>query len=212
MLNECMQALCDAMAPVSKLPNAAAVRSHFAEWVVAFWGRSFPHDCFYDTACLKDEARAAEWQPTSRAWRWQKCNEVAYLQPAPQTLAPLRSRHLTLDSLVAQCREIFGGAPKPYAGPAEGSQATLRMYGGAADIRGSRIFFSDFSDDPWQRASVREQLSPLLPYAYVKCDGCGHCMDLGTPNTGKDPPQLRAERQRFEQSLAAWLADASPDA
>ena len=176
----------------------------FASWVTEFWGKAFARNCFYDTACLKDERRAAEWQPTSRAWRWQKCNELAYLQPAPG-VAPLRSRHLSLDSLVAQCREIFGEAPPPYMGPAAGSRATLHTYGGAVGFRGTRVFFSDFSDDPWQRASMRRQAAPLLPYAYVQCDGCGHCMDLKAPNATADPPALQKERARFEGLLAAWL-------
>eukprot|EP00937_MAST-01D_sp_MAST-1D-sp2_P006933 g6933.t1 len=190
----------------------ARVRAAFSAWVSSYYGTDFGAGCFYDTGCLADAARAGEWQPTNRAWRWQKCNEVAYLQPAPAS-KPLRSRHLTLAAEVTQCAAVFGGAPAPYAGPEAGAAAALAAYGGAtlAGQNASRIFFSDFSDDPWQRASVRTELAPDLPYSYVTCDGCGHCMDLHAANATSDPPALTRSRERFESKLDAWLAGAEFD-
>lgn len=199
------RSLCASLASITaRSKDANETRAAFAAWVRTFWGAAFARGCFYDSECLRDASRAAEWQPTSRAWRWQKCNEVAYLQPAPSRM-PLRSRHLTLRALTAQCAHIFGGAPSPYAGPAAGARAALQTYGGAAHLNASRIFFSDFSDDPWQRASVRRTLSPELPYSYVRCEGCGHCMDLHAANATTDPPQLRDSRARFEKLLTEWL-------
>ena len=206
-------ALCAMHAEVSasfaSAANLTAVRTIFAAWVAAFHGAHFSADCFYDTACLRDATQAARWQPTARAWRWQKCNELGYLQPAPPPAAkPLRSAFLTLAKLQAQCETLFGDAPAPYKGPKAGALGTLQRYGGATaagNANTTRVFFSDFSDDPWQRASVRAQLSPELPYRKVTCDGCGHCMDLHAANDSADPAGLTAERAAFEASLEEWL-------
>ena len=46
-------------------------------------------------------------QPAT-AGRYQKCREVAFLQPAPKR-GSLRSKHLTLDILREQCRYAFDG-------------------------------------------------------------------------------------------------------
>lgn len=69
--------------------------------------------------------------------------------------------------------------------------ATNAFYGGATPTNASRIFFSDFSDDPWQRASVTKTLSPDLPFMLAHCDGCGHCDDFHMPNP--NDPKVRAE-------------------
>lgn len=44
----------------------------------------------------------------SRGWRWQKCFEMAFLQRAPTTQAPLRSPALFLRTLLQQCDDVFG--------------------------------------------------------------------------------------------------------
>ena len=102
---------------------------------------------------------------------------------------------------------------------------TNNYYGGT-EPRGSNIYFSDFSDDPWQQASVRrvsdvacptalplpshpagpciQEVSPELPYQLVECDGCGHCDDLRAPSSS-DPAALTASRKRFADYLTKWL-------
>lgn len=52
-----------------------------------------------------------------------------------------------------------------------------------------QVFYSDFSDDPWQRASVWFSPSTSQPYHLAMCDDCGHCMDLHAPSE-KDPAPL----------------------
>jgi len=51
------------------------------------------------------------------------------------------------------------------------------------------VFYSDFSDDPWQRASVWFSPSDSQPYHLAQCDNCGHCMDLHAPSE-TDPAPL----------------------
>lgn len=72
--------LCAAMSTANPSdPNSLMVT--FANFTNTFWGSSFGGNCFYDTTCLT--YNQSQWQPTSRAWRWQKCSELAYFQSAP---------------------------------------------------------------------------------------------------------------------------------
>lgn len=72
--------LCDAMSTANPSdPNSLMVT--FANFTNSYWGSSFGGNCFYDTTCLT--YNQSQWQPTSRAWRWQKCSEMAYFQSAP---------------------------------------------------------------------------------------------------------------------------------
>ena len=177
--------------------SPSSLRDTFAHFTNTFWGASFGSGCFYSTKCLQTEQQS--WQPTARAWRWQKCHELAYLQSAPHT-HPLRSPHLTHEALLAQCHAVFGDHVSPQT-------ARINMqFGGAHPIRAnaSRIFFSDFSDDPWTEASVLETESPSLPYSLVLADGVGHCGDMHAPMPS-DPVELTHDRAEMNRHLSLWL-------
>lgn len=68
------------------------------------------------------------------------------------------------------------------------------------------VFYSDFSDDPWQRASVNFPVSSDQPYYLSQCDNCGHCLDFHTATTN-DPLPLQQSRQEFERYLKLWLQE-----
>lgn len=76
---------------------------------------------------------------------------------------------------------------------------------GAEFPTATNVFYSDFSDDPWQRASVTYPVSADQPYYLTQCDDCGHCMDFHSPNNATDPDSLKISRQQFEVYLSAWL-------
>ena len=82
-----------------------------------------------------------------------------------------------------------------------------KRYGGGEPIA-SKVFYSDFSDDPWQRASVTYPVSSDQPYHLTTCDNCGHCLDLHQPYED-DPQALKDGRQEFEVYLKKWLTEAS---
>ena len=65
--------------------------------------------------------------------------------------------------------------------------------------RPTRIFFTDFSDDPWARASVQSAPSPELPYCLTTCNGCGHC-GAGVP---QNLTKCRDEQTSY---VGKWLA------
>jgi hypothetical protein len=68
------------------------------------------------------------------------------------------------------------------------------------------VFYSDFSDDPWQSASVDYPVSSDQPYFLAKCDNCGHCLDFHTA-TENDPEQLKSCRADFERYVAKWVGE-----
>jgi len=76
---------------------------------------------------------------------------------------------------------------------------------GGAFPTAHNVFYSDFSDDPWQRASVDFPPSSDQPYYLSKCDDCGHCLDFHTA-TVNDPEPLKQSRTEFEKYVNLWLA------
>jgi len=124
--------------------------------------------CFYDSECVRDETSTG----MGRSWRWQKCSQLAYLQPGYH--GSLRFENLTLDRLVKQCEYVFPGIYESHE-----LSTIVREFNekwGGDRPRGTRIFFSDFSDDPWRYVSVQDaNLELEQPYCYLECDGCGHC-------------------------------------
>ena len=167
----------------------------FADFVKKFWGKDFASGCFYDSECVRTQK--TRWQPTSRSWWWQKCHELAYFQNAPAT-GSLRLPLVNASYHRQRCAYMFANGVYP------DTAATNAKYGGV-DTPGDKVFFSDFSDDPWQKASVMTSRPPGMPFNLVHCDGCGHCKDLGAPQK-TDPAPLIAERANFEKYLNQWLA------
>lgn len=146
-----------------------------------------------NTKALGDPTR---WDVNSRSWRWQTCYQVSYFNTAPPG-GSLRALSVNLEYHLRQCASIFGQVMYP------SSTAMNSEYGGAFPAA-ERVFYSDFSDDPWQRASVTAQVGSAQPYAYSVCEDCGHCSDFHTPSDN-DPQPIKASRAEFEKYLNLWL-------
>ena len=69
--------------------------------------------------------------------------------------------------------------PPPHLGRGHPAQHRHELVGRAQPAAGtlgaSKIFYLDFSDDPWAEASVRSATDASLPFCLTTCDGCGHC-------------------------------------
>ncbi|EGD72612.1 hypothetical protein PTSG_04347 [Salpingoeca rosetta] len=187
--------LCSAISGLRNEKDDEIVMQTFANFTIKFWGADFGPSCFYDSECVR--SNPAAWQPTARSWWWQKCHELAYWQNAP-VVNSLRMSLLSMNYHKQRCEFMFAKGVFP------DTQGTNKYYGGKHP-NGTNIFFSDFSDDPWQQASVRTTLSPALPYELVTCNGCGHCMDLHAPDDENDPNALKQGRVAFEKHLSTWL-------
>jgi pimeloyl-ACP methyl ester carboxylesterase len=178
----------------------------FANFTSSYYGSQFGSSCFYDSRCAGDVSRATL---NERSWRWQKCSELAYFQVAPQEDGggeggSLRSGKVTLEYHLEQCRMIFGeGVGEPRVEEING------RFGGARP-KATRVFYSDFSDDPWQAASMLEEEDGEggreQPFELAVYDGAGHCSDLHASSEG-DHPNLVELRARFRTYLAQWLME-----
>mmetsp|Transcript_23139 Transcript_23139/g.31695 ORF Transcript_23139/g.31695 Transcript_23139/m.31695 type:complete len:473 (-) Transcript_23139:183-1601(-) len=188
------QRLCDALSEVSTQSDSQATQT-FATFTKDYWGEDFCASGFYNTKALADPAR---WDVNSRSWRYQTCSQVTYFNTAPAS-GSLRAASVDLSYHLSQCQEMFGQE----LFPTKGSLQMNARYGGPFP-KSTKVFFSDFSDDPWQRASVTFSPGDDQPYHLAMCDQCGHCRDFSTPQAS-DPPALKESRVEFESYLNQWL-------
>ena len=98
-----------------------------------------------------------------------------------------------------RCAAMFGAGTYP------NTAATNAFYGGAQPTNASRIFFSDFSDDPWKMATTSAAVERLAwplgveqPFMMLTCDGCGHC------GAGVPPNKSAAITEQAVSYLAGW--------
>ena len=194
----------------------------------------------------------------NKAWRWQKCSLLGYIQSRPAGSGrAARSRRLTLASQQKQCEGMFPGNEKDLAKMVASNAHFQQQFGGAHPVRrrvcfffgckklfldefvwgwifvgticfpwrltccvfgisilpslssqasvgATKILFVDYSDDPWQTASVlvagKEWPKNDLHFCYEKCDGCGHC-GAGVPKNVTKCNDEIAERVR------AWVSE-----
>jgi hypothetical protein len=194
--------LCTALAD-AETPGAtdAALIGAFSAFIAGFWGADFMAGCFYDSECFKKVSWADSGM--ARSWRWQKCSQVAFLQPGFH--GSLRFEGLSLADLLEQCTYVFGDAL-----PAAFPDVTVPFnakFGGAAP-KGTKIFYTDFSDDPWQRASVAASPEKDSPYCLETCNGCGHC-GAGVPpslHDCSDKVSAWVSKQLEADRVEEWLA------
>jgi len=179
--------LCEALSNLGSHPTDEEYADGINNWIRRYYGSNFVKGCFYDSECLKDTTQTG----MERSWRWQKCTELAYLQPAPPSDS-MRSYDLTLDVLIDQCKYVFDIVP---------DVDTFNKKFGGDHPNSSKIVFLNFSDDPWQRASVNKSLSPDLPMCMTTCDGCGHC-GAGVPST------LKTCEYQAARYIKNWVSEA----
>lgn len=145
---------------------------------------------FYDSECVKTPnppshcASGVLGGVNDRSWRFQKCSELGYLQPAPPNQSAMRPSKLSLQDLLDQCDYCFGDGQSNLL--KDNNAVFQSKFGGSEPASGelgaSNILFLDYSDDPWQRASVTHTTDPTLPFCLTTCDGCGHC-GSGVPSS-----------------------------
>ncbi|KAJ0464100.1 putative dipeptidyl-peptidase II [Helianthus annuus] len=163
-----------------------------------------------------------------RLWWFQVCTEVAYFQVAPandsirSSKVDTRHEHYHLSYHLDLCKNVFGVGVYPVV------DATNMYYGGT-DIAGmtyvhlnsvfsfgSKIVFTNGSQDPWRHAS-KQVSSPSMPSYLITCDNCGHGTDLrGCPqsplvpegNSGNcsSPDAVNKVRQKMIEQIDLWLS------
>jgi len=171
------------------------------------YGPEFQQGCFYNTRCIASTLRDSPTGVGNKAWRWQKCSLLGYIQSRPKdSKVAARSRLLTLESQRRQCASMFPGNEKDLENLVAANAKFQKTYGGATPTTAgaSKIVFVDYSDDPWQMASVRGPGKAWpgrdLHYCFEKCDGCGHCGD-GVPKNVTKCNNMIVER------VQEWLSE-----
>ena len=64
--------------------SSARHRPQVVNFTLGHYGAGFASNCFYDSECINNATLKDPRDPgTARNWRYQKCRELAFLQPAP---------------------------------------------------------------------------------------------------------------------------------
>ncbi|CAM6112925.1 unnamed protein product [Calypogeia fissa] len=171
------------------------------EFFVGYFG--VPVDT-YDQEQLKDSTI----NPNSgdRMWWYQVCTEVAYFQGAYNN--SIRSAGVSIQWHLDLCENIFGKGVYPE------TDLTNLYYGGTA-IYGSKIVFTNGSQDPWRWAS-KQTSSPGEPSIIITCHNCGHGSDMrgcpqsplvpkGDPSQCEKPEEVIKARQVISEYISEWV-------
>ncbi|XP_059623532.1 probable serine protease EDA2 [Cornus florida] len=114
-----------------------------------------------------------------RLWWFQVCTEVAYFQVAPSNDS-VRSSKVDTSYHLDLCRNVFGEGIYP-------DVVATNIYYGGTKIAGSKIVFTNGSQDPWRHAS-KQTSSPDMPSYLISCHNCGHGTDMrGCPQSPLSP-------------------------
>ncbi|EPS71238.1 hypothetical protein M569_03521, partial [Genlisea aurea] len=147
---------------------------------------------------------------SDRLWWFQVCTEVAYFQVAPLNDSIRSSKVDTRQSYhLDLCKNVFGDGIFPDV------NSTNLRYGGT-NIAGSKIVFTNGSQDPWRRAS-KQISSPDMPSYMVKCRNCGHGSDMrgcpqsplipeGDPRNCSSPDAVINVRKEMVNHMDLWLS------
>ncbi|XP_020583140.1 probable serine protease EDA2 [Phalaenopsis equestris] len=162
----------------------------------------------YDQQFLKNISLGAKGG--DRLWWFQVCTEVAYFQVAP-TNDSVRSPRIDARYHLDLCKNVFGEGIYP-------DVDMTNIYYGGTRIAGSKIIFTNGSQDPWRHAS-KQTSSPEkdMPSYITKCHNCGHGTDLrgcpqsplniqGDAGNCTSPEAVKKVRQQIIEHIDLWLS------
>ncbi|KMZ68132.1 Serine carboxypeptidase S28 family protein [Zostera marina] len=110
-----------------------------------------------------------------RLWWYQVCTEVAFFQVAPSNDS-VRSSRIDSQYHLDLCKNVFGEILYPDVN-------MTNLYYGGTRIAGSKIVFTNGSQDPWRHASKKKSTKDMPSYI-IDCHNCGHGTDLrGCPQS-----------------------------
>ncbi|MCL7027547.1 hypothetical protein MKW94_009298 [Papaver nudicaule] len=144
-----------------------------------------------------------------RLWWFQVCTEVAYFQVAPVNDS-IRSSKVDTRYHLDLCRNVFGEDVYP---DVDGTN----LYYGGTKLAGSKIVFTNGSQDPWRLAS-KQTSSPDMPSYIISCHNCGHGTDLrgcpqspsrleGDAKNCSSPDAVQKVREQIIQHIDLWLSE-----
>ncbi len=138
-----------------------------------------------------------------RQWLFQSCTEYGYYQVAyhdPKLSS--RSPRVNLDWHNGMCDRLYGIKTQ-----VDTDQINKKFYAPLVSGEGSKILFTNGSDDPWQHLSInpkRGNVASSVDAVFV--DGGSHCSDLG--NSKRD--EVVKVQNLFRAMTKTWLAKEKP--
>ncbi|KAL5557593.1 hypothetical protein UlMin_039829 [Ulmus minor] len=146
---------------------------------------------------------------SDRLWWFQVCTEVAYFQVAPSNDS-IRSSKVDTRYHLDLCKNVFGEGIYP-------DVTATNIYYGGTNIGGTKIIFTNGSQDPWRHAS-KQTSSPDLPSLLITCNNCGHGTDMrgcpqsplsleGNAQNCSSPDAVHKVRQKIIETMDLWLSE-----
>ncbi|KAM9249321.1 putative serine protease K12H4.7 [Dugong dugon] len=133
-----------------------------------------------------------------RQWLYQCCTEFGYFFTTDFKNHSFSG--LPLRYYVKKCSDVFG-LEFNNDSLVQSVMATNRYYGGF-NVSGSKIIFSNGSNDPWYPMGITKDISKDLPAVFIK--GEAHCGDMLQPQD-TDSAELIQAREKIFQILQKWL-------
>ncbi|XP_015582304.2 probable serine protease EDA2 isoform X2 [Ricinus communis] len=183
-------------------------REAYAKYVKEYYVGSFGVSVeTYNQKHLKDTA--INENSSDRLWWFQVCTEVAYFQVAPSNDS-IRSSKVNTRYHLDLCKNVFGEGIYPEVD-------TTNIYYGGTKIAGSKIVFTNGSQDPWRHAS-KQISSPDTPSYIITCHNCGHGTDMrgcpqsplsleGNAQNCSSPDAVQKVRQQVIEHIDLWLSE-----
>ncbi|KAJ3690305.1 hypothetical protein LUZ61_019469 [Rhynchospora tenuis] len=202
--------LCNPLVDAKK--NSQDTVEQFARYVKEYYIGTFGVSVStYDQHYLKNTTPD---ETDARLWWYQVCTEVAYFQVAPQNDS-VRSEQIDSRYHLDLCKNVFGEGVYPEVD-------MTNIYYGGSKIHGSRIIFTNGSQDPWRHAS-KQTSSDTMPSYLIKCHNCGHGTDLrgcpqvplnieGNASNCTSPDAVKKVRQQIIDNMDLWLSECKSEA
>ncbi|XVE87394.1 hypothetical protein DITRI_Ditri18aG0114000 [Diplodiscus trichospermus] len=180
----------------------------YAKYVKEYYVGSFGVNVeSYSQKYLKNTA--VNEDSSDRLWWFQVCTEVAYFQVAPANDS-IRSSKVDTKYHLDLCKNVFGEGIYPEVD-------VTNIYYGGTKIAGSKIIFTNGSQDPWRHAS-KQTSSPGMPSYIITCHNCGHGTDLrgcpqsplsieGNAQNCSSPDAVHKVRQQMIEHIDLWLSE-----
>ncbi|KAJ6989878.1 hypothetical protein NC653_018396 [Populus alba x Populus x berolinensis] len=180
----------------------------YAKYVTEYYVGSFGVSIrTYDQRHLKDTT--LNENTGDRLWWFQVCTEVAYFQVAPANDS-IRSSQVDTRYHLDLCKKVFGEGTYPEVDK-------TNIYYGGTNIAGSRIVFTNGSQDPWRHASKKIS-SPDMPSFVMSCHNCGHGTDMrgcpqspfnieGNARNCGSPDAVEKVRHQIIEKMDLWLSE-----
>ncbi|KAL1810185.1 hypothetical protein ACET3Z_027175 [Daucus carota] len=177
--------------------------SAYAKYVNEYYVKSFGVSTqSYNQKYLKETGNE------DRLWWFQVCTEVAFFQIAPANDS-IRSSKVDTKYHLDLCKNVFGEGIYPKVDE-------TNLYYGGTKIAGTKIVFTNGSQDPWRHAS-KQTSSPDMPSYIITCQNCGHGSDMrgcpqsplqleGNAKNCSAPDAVHKVRQQIVEQMDLWLS------